>query len=174
MIHRKFLNKIFGKLYLIGYPSPQCIQFRTYLPYLSETWPQKAELSIMPKKTTVVKKACLYWLTPHSQCKAGDKILKIMISMESAIQQRPVTKLRMIWNFPNPRALTAWVTVKESSGTTPEAAAEIWISAPEIQLMFQIKIQGDNFQTARLEHRKIWTFQDFFARFLVHSCTQHT
>ena len=106
----------------------------TYLPYWSETWPQNAELTIMPKKTTVVKKACLYWLTPHSQCKAGDKMLKIITSMESAIQQRPVTKLRMIWNFPNPSALTAWVTVNESSGTTPEAAAEIWISAPEIQL----------------------------------------
>ena len=104
------------------------------LPYWSETWPQNAELTIMPKKTTVVKKACLYWLTPHSQCKAGDKMLKIMTSMESAIQQRPVTKLRIIWNFPNPNALTACVTVNESSGTTPEAAAEIWISAPEIQL----------------------------------------
>ena len=101
-----------------------------YLPYLSDTWPQNAELNIIPMKTTVVRKACLYWLTPHSQCRAGDKILRIITSMESAIQQRPVTKLRMIWNLPKPRALTAWETVKESSGTTPEAAADIWISAP--------------------------------------------
>ena len=97
---------------------------------LSETWPQKAELNIMPMKTIVVSKACLYWLTPHSQCNAGDKMLKIMTSMESAIQQRPVTKLKMIWNLPNPNELTACVTVNESSGTTPEAAAVIWISAP--------------------------------------------
>ena len=55
----------------------------------------------------------------------GDKMLRIITSMESAIQQRPVTKLRMIWNLPKPRALTAWETVKESSGTTPEAAADI-------------------------------------------------
>ena len=105
-----------------------------YLPYLSDTWPQNAELNIIPMKTTVVRKACLYWLTPHSQCRAGDKILRIITSMESAIQQRPVTKLRMIWNLPKPRALTAWETVKESSGTTPEAAADIWISAPGMKM----------------------------------------
>ena len=43
----------------------------------------------------------------------------------AGINQRPVTKLRIIWNSPKPKALTAWETVKESSGTTPEAAADI-------------------------------------------------
>lgn len=64
-------------------------------------------------------------------------MLKIITSIESAIQQRPVTKLRIIWNLPNPSALTACVTVKESSGTTPDAPAEISISAPEIELSLQ-------------------------------------
>ena len=54
----------------------------------------------------------------------------IIISILSAIQHNPTMKLSTIWNFPNPMLLTAWVTVKVSSGTTPLAAAVIWISAP--------------------------------------------
>ena len=68
-------------------------------------------------KTTVVRKACLYWLMPHSQCKASGNKERIIISMLSAIQQSPTIKLRIIWNRPNPMLFTAWVTVKVSSGT---------------------------------------------------------
>ena len=48
---------------------------------------------------------------------------RIIISMLSAIQQSPTTKLSTIWNLPKPMLLMAWVTVKVSSGTTPLAAA---------------------------------------------------
>lgn len=41
-------------------------------------------------------------------------MLKIVISIESVIQQRPVNKESFAWNFPNPNALTAWVTVNVS------------------------------------------------------------
>ena len=74
-------------------------------------------------KTMVVRKACRYWLIPHSQCKARGRMERIIISMLSAIQQRPTTKLSTIWNLPKPMLLMAWVTVKVSSGTTPLAAA---------------------------------------------------
>ena len=94
-----------------------------FLPNLSEILPQKVELIIMPMKTMVVRKACRYWLIPHSQWRARGRMERIIISMLSAIQQRPTTKLSTIWNLPKPMLLMAWVTVKVSSGTTPLAAA---------------------------------------------------
>lgn len=57
-------------------------------------------------------------------------MLRIIISMLSAIQHRPTMKLKMIWKRPKPILLTAWVTVNMSSGTTPLEAAVSWISAP--------------------------------------------
>lgn len=41
-------------------------------------------------------------------------MLKMVISMLSAIQQIPVKNDSFTWNLPNPKALTAWVTVKVS------------------------------------------------------------
>ena len=69
--------------------------------------------------TMVVRKACLYWSIPHSQCRARGRMERIIISMESAIQHSPTTRLSRIWNRPNPMELTACVTVNVSSGTTP-------------------------------------------------------
>lgn len=48
------------------------------------------------------------------QCKAGDKIDNIVISILSAIQQSPVHKDNLTWNQPKPKALTACVTVNVS------------------------------------------------------------
>lgn len=64
---------------------------------------------------TVVTSACWYRDILHSQCKARDKILKIVISILSAIQQSPVNKDSLAWNLPNPKALTAWETVNVSA-----------------------------------------------------------
>ena len=69
------------------------------LPCLSENCPHSAELSIMPTKTTVVRKAWLYWLRPHAQCRAGDRMLRIITSIESAIQHSPVRKLHREQNI---------------------------------------------------------------------------
>lgn len=68
----------------------------------------------MPKNTTVVVSACWYREMPQSQCKAGPSTLSIVISMESAIQQRPTHSDNFTWNQPNPRAFTACVTVNVS------------------------------------------------------------
>lgn len=64
---------------------------------------------------TVVVKACWYLVIPQSQCKDGLKMLNIVISILSTIQQRPVNKDNLTWNFPNPNALIAWTTVNVSA-----------------------------------------------------------
>lgn len=64
-------------------------QVTGFLPYLSLSCPQNVELSIIPKNTIVVVNACWYLVIPQSQCRAGPKTLRIVISMESAIQHKP-------------------------------------------------------------------------------------
>ena len=67
------------------------------------------ENGVISTDLPVVSIACLYWLMPQSQCKAGLKMLKIITSIESAIQHSPVTKLnwteKIFSKFPN------WTTV---------------------------------------------------------------
>lgn len=41
-------------------------------------------------------------------------MLNIVISILSTIQQRPVNKDNLTWNFPNPNAFIAWTTVNVS------------------------------------------------------------
>lgn len=71
----------------------------------------------MPRNTTVVTSACWYLEMPQSQCRAGPSTLRIVISIESLIQQRPTQRDNLTWNQPNPSAFTAWVTVKVSGGS---------------------------------------------------------
>ena len=65
-------------------------------------------------KNTVVVSACWYLEIPQSQCKDGLRILSIVISILSTIQQRPVNRDNFTWNFPKPNALIACTTVKVS------------------------------------------------------------
>uniref|UniRef100_A0A182QL87 Uncharacterized protein n=1 Tax=Anopheles farauti TaxID=69004 RepID=A0A182QL87_9DIPT len=91
---------------------------------------RKVELSIMPRKTTVVTSACWYRVMPQSQCSAGPSTLKMVISMESAIQHRPTHSDSLTWNQPKPSAFTACVTVYVSSGTTLTDASSNSGAAP--------------------------------------------
>lgn len=68
------------------------------------------------KTLTVVVSACWYRVICHSQCNAGERILSIVISILSAIQQRPVNRDSFTWNLPKPNAFTACVTVNVSGG----------------------------------------------------------
>lgn len=91
------------------------VQITGFLPYLSLRLPQKVLLSIMPRKTTVVTIACWYLLIPQSQCSAGPRTDKIVISIESDIQHSPTKSESFTWNHPKPSALTACATVKVSA-----------------------------------------------------------
>ena len=71
----------------------------------------------LPMKTTVVSRACLYLPMPHWHVMLMGSTDKIIISMLSAIQHSPTTMDNRIWKRPKPIELTAWVTVKVSSGT---------------------------------------------------------
>lgn len=62
-------------------------------------------------KLTVVARACWKSVICHSYCKVGDKMLNMVVSMLSAIQQSPVNSDNFTWNLPNPKASTAWATV---------------------------------------------------------------
>jgi len=52
-------------------------------------------------------RACFQSGNRQSHLSAGDIIDKIIISMESAIQERPVTRDSLTWKGPKPVALTA-------------------------------------------------------------------
>lgn len=71
-------------------------QLTVFRPYLSLNFPQNGELSIMPKNTTVVMKACFHSDICQLHCMAGERMERIIISMLSAIQQRPVMRDRRI------------------------------------------------------------------------------
>ena len=47
----------------------------------------------------------------HEQCRAGDKMDKIIISMASATLANPTMPAKSNWNLPNPRASMASPTV---------------------------------------------------------------
>ena len=59
------------------------------------------------RELTVVMRACFQSGNRQSHLSAGDIIDKIIISMESAIQERPVTRDSLTWKGPKPVALTA-------------------------------------------------------------------
>lgn len=89
-----------------------------FRPYRSLNCPQKVELNIMPRNTMVVVNACWYLVMCQSQCRAGPRTLRMVISIESAIQQSPTHSDSFIWNQPNPNAFTACVTVYVSGKYT--------------------------------------------------------
>ena len=80
----------------------------------STSFYNESQIYEIEEKFTVVANACWYLDMCQSQCNAKDKILKIVISILSAIQHNPVNKESLAWNFPNPNAFTACDTVKVS------------------------------------------------------------
>lgn len=58
-------------------------------------------------KHTVVIRACFQSGSLQSHFNAGDIIDNIIISMESAIQERPVMRDSLTWKRPKPVAFTA-------------------------------------------------------------------
>lgn len=61
------------------------------------------------------------------QCKAGDKMDKIVISMLSAIQHNPVHSDNLTWNHPKPNAFTACVTVNVSASLRHLETCRCWV-----------------------------------------------
>lgn len=76
----------------------------------------------------------------HSQCSAGDSMLSIVISIESAIQHSPVHRDNLTWNQPNPSAFTACVTVKVSENFVIYLRHHICIIISQLDTIYENNI----------------------------------